>query len=65
VGGELVLGDIIQGVDGKPVTNAKDLLEQLDAKRVGDKVAVDVLRGRQQLQFTVQLADRKLGSGTE
>jgi S1-C subfamily serine protease len=63
--GELILGDIIQGVDGAPVTNAKDLLEQLDAKRVGDKVSVDVLRGRQRLQFSVELADRKLGSGTE
>jgi S1-C subfamily serine protease len=65
VNGELILGDIIQGVDGKAVVDAKDLLEQLDAKRVGDKVAVDVLRGRQRLQFTLQLADRKLGSGTE
>lgn len=63
--GELILGDIIQGVDGSPVANAKDLLEQLDAKRVGDKVVVDVLRGRQRLQVTAELADRKLGSGTE
>lgn len=63
--GELILGDIIQGVDGAPVTNAKDLLEQLDAKRVGDKVSVDVLRGQQRLTFSVELADRKLGSGTE
>lgn len=54
-----------QGVDGQPVANAKDLLEQLDAKRVGDKVSVEVLRGRQRLQFTLQLADRKLGAGTE
>eukprot|EP00882_Tetradesmus_deserticola_P005898 GHRQ01006212.1.p1 GENE.GHRQ01006212.1~~GHRQ01006212.1.p1 ORF type:complete len:169 (+),score=64.72 GHRQ01006212.1:745-1251(+) len=64
--GELVLGDIIQSVDGSPVSSARDLLEQLDAKRVGDKVVVEVLRGgRQRLSFSLQLADRVLGSGTE
>lgn len=64
--GDLVLGDIIQSVDGNPVSSARDLLEQLDAKRVGDKVVVDVLRGgRQRLSFSLQLADRVLGSGTE
>jgi S1-C subfamily serine protease len=64
--GDLILGDIIQGVDGKAVDSARDLLEQLDAKRVGDKVVVDVLRGgRQRLSFGLQLADRVLGSGTE
>jgi S1-C subfamily serine protease len=61
-----VLGDIIQGIDGSAVSSARDLLEQLDAKRVGDTVVVDVLRGgRQQLSFSLQLADRVLGSGTE
>jgi S1-C subfamily serine protease len=59
------LGDIIQGLDGSAVSSVKDLLEQLDAKKVGDKVVVDVLRGKQQLQLSVQLADRQLGSGTE
>jgi hypothetical protein len=64
--GDLILGDIIQGVDGNTVSSARDLLEQLDAKRVGDKVVVDVLRGgRQRLCFSLQLADRVLGSGTE
>lgn len=63
--GDLLLGDIIQGLDGSAVSSVKDLLEQLDAKKVGDKVVVDVLRGKQQLQLSVQLADRQLGSGTE
>jgi hypothetical protein len=64
--GDLILGDIIQGVDGNAVSSARDLLEQLDAKRVGDEVVVDVLRGgRQRLSFSLQLADRVLGSGTE
>lgn len=64
--GDLVLGDIIQGIDGQAVTGVRDLLEQLDSRKVGDKVVVDVLRGgRQKLSFTMQLADRVLGSGTE
>ncbi|WIA10403.1 hypothetical protein OEZ85_010595 [Tetradesmus obliquus] len=64
--GDLILGDIITSVDGAPVASARDLLEQLDAKRVGDKVVVDVLRGgRQRLSFSLLLADRVLGSGTE
>lgn len=65
MGGDLILGDIIKGIDGSPVESVGDLLEKLDAKRVGDTVVVDVLRGRQPLKFSVQLADRKLGSGTE
>lgn len=63
--GELILGDIIQGLDGSAVQNPKDLLEALDSKRVGDKVVIDVMRGGQRLQITAQLAERKLGMGTE
>jgi len=63
--GELILGDIIQGLDGSPVKSVSDLLTQLDAKRVGDKVVVDVLRGKQHLQFSVELAERRMGAGTE
>lgn len=63
--GELILGDIIQALDGSPVKSPKDLLEALDSKRVGDKVVVDLMRGGQRLQVTVQLAERKLGMGTE
>lgn len=63
--GELILGDIIQGLDGSPVKNVSDLLTQLDAKRVGDKVVVDVLRGKQHLQLSVELAERRMGAGTE
>lgn len=43
-----------------------DLLQLLDSKQVGDRVVIEVLRGgRQTLTFTVTLADRVLGSGTE
>lgn len=63
--GELVLGDIIQGLDGSPVGSPKDLLEQLDTKHVGDRVVVDVVRGGQRVQVTVQLAERRLGMSAE
>lgn len=63
--GELILGDIIQGVDGSPVRSPKDLLEALDTKRVGDKIVMDIVRGGTRVQVTAQLAERKLGMGTE
>ena len=40
--GAIVLGDIIVGVDGRPVTTYTDLLDALDTKKVGDTVQVGV-----------------------
>lgn len=62
----LPAGDIIKSIDGQPVKGVSDLLQLLDSKHVGDRVVVEVLRGgRQTLSYTVTLADRVLGSGTE
>ncbi|KXZ43319.1 hypothetical protein GPECTOR_94g641 [Gonium pectorale] len=44
--GSLVLGDIITGLDGRPVKNYSDLVGILDEKRVGDTVKVDILRSQ-------------------
>lgn len=64
--GELVLGDIIKAIDGQPVASAGDLLGALDSRRVGDKVVVEVARGKDaRLRFSVVLAERRLGAGTE
>ncbi len=43
-GGDLVLGDIIQAVDGKKISDLDDLLDILESHQKGDKVVVDVLR---------------------
>jgi putative serine protease PepD len=60
-----VIGDIITAIDGQPVEGVSDLLQQLDSRRVGDKVLVTVKRGNQSKEFALTLAERMLGSGTE
>jgi S1-C subfamily serine protease len=48
------------------VTDLRQLLEVLDAKHVGDSVAVEVQRGvAQRLTFKVTLADRAPGRAPE
>jgi S1-C subfamily serine protease len=42
--GELVLGDVITGVDDQPVKRTGDLFNILDGKKVGDKVRIQVRR---------------------
>jgi S1-C subfamily serine protease len=54
--GEIVLGDIIVGVDGKKVKGPTDLFRALDAKQVGDVVTVTVERGNKKLDLKVQLS---------
>jgi S1-C subfamily serine protease len=53
--GDLLLGDVIIGVDDKTVENEKDLFKALDDKNVGDKVKVKVRRGSQTLDLGVTL----------
>ncbi len=54
-GGRLVLGDLIVGVDGKPVKDIDDLLTILESHKVGDKVSVDFLRGEERKTAEVKL----------
>ncbi len=42
-----VIGDVIIGIDDKPVTNYDDLYNELDAHKAGEKVNVKVLRDGQ------------------
>lgn len=56
--GTLVLGDVITGLAGKPVTSYPDLYAALDGRRVGDSVELDLLREAQPMTVTVILADR-------
>ncbi len=57
-----MLGDIIVGLDGKPVRSYTDLLNILDEKRVGDKVPVQLLRGGdRKVVVNVTLGERVLG----
>jgi S1-C subfamily serine protease len=55
-GGRIELGDIIVGVDGKPVETLDNLLDALEMHKVGDQVPIEILRGnsRQQMVVTLQ-----------
>ncbi|KAI7844815.1 hypothetical protein COHA_001694 [Chlorella ohadii] len=58
--GRLVLGDVIVGMNGRPVKKEADLFDILDGCKVGDTVNVEVLRrGGQRKVLSVQLAERQ------
>lgn len=56
--GRVVLGDVITGIDGKPIKLQRDLFEILDEKRPGDKISIDVLRDGSKQSFMVTLGGR-------
>ncbi|KAG2485859.1 hypothetical protein HYH03_015442 [Edaphochlamys debaryana] len=62
--GNLVLGDIITAIDGKPVKNYSDLVGVLDDKRVGDTVQVQILRSQTDNLFESGAARRMAVSVT-
>lgn len=55
-------GDLIESVDGRDVTSAKDVQTVLDQHKAGDEVTYAVLRDGQQLNVTIELKDGE-GSG--
>jgi len=54
--GRVELGDVIVSVDGKAVTTVDDLMDVMEHHKVGDRVAIEVVRvnRRQQLMVTLQ-----------
>lgn len=54
--GDLLLGDVIIGIDGEAVTSNDDLMEVLERHKPGDQVSVTTQRGEEVLQFKVRLA---------
>jgi serine protease Do/serine protease DegQ len=52
-------GDIVVSVDNRPVTNASDLRNRLGLARVGDKLALDVVRNGKRDQVTVRISERR------
>jgi S1-C subfamily serine protease len=59
-GRRVILGDVIQSVDGKPVTSVGDLLLALEERKAGDVVRVGILRDgrRQEVQVRLDPAPR-------
>jgi S1-C subfamily serine protease len=55
--GDLVIGDIIVGVDGDKVTNSDDLYRLLDKHQVGDTVRVEIVRNGRRIAVPVLLTE--------
>jgi S1-C subfamily serine protease len=53
--GDLVLGDVIQAVDGKPVARINALIALLEGRAVGDQVVLTIHRNGAQVQIPVRL----------
>jgi S1-C subfamily serine protease len=53
---ELVLGDVIVAIDGKPVTSASDLFDIFDGYRAGDTGTITYLRNGERQQTKAALA---------
>jgi S1-C subfamily serine protease len=55
-GGEIVRGDIITAVAGKPVASLDDILEVLETRQPGETVAVALLRAGKTVELKIRLA---------
>jgi S1-C subfamily serine protease len=53
----LLGGDVVTGIDGRPITGQMDLNLALNRKRPGDKVKVEYYRGGQKMEAQVTLND--------
>ncbi len=51
-------GDLIVGVDGKPISDPTDISNAIATKKPGDKVTIEFYRGRTKKSVTLTLADR-------
>ena len=53
--GQIQLGDILVAVSGKAVTTIDDLMDVMEAHKVGDQVTVEILRGNRREKVAVTL----------
>jgi len=53
--GDVIPGDIILALDGKPINSVAALLARLDDHRIGDKVTLHIWRGGRELDVDVVL----------
>jgi S1-C subfamily serine protease len=54
---EIILGDIIQAVNGEAVESYNDLRNEIDKFHIGDEVTLSILRGEERLQVTLRLEE--------
>uniref|UniRef100_A0A453C4V6 PDZ domain-containing protein n=1 Tax=Aegilops tauschii subsp. strangulata TaxID=200361 RepID=A0A453C4V6_AEGTS len=55
--GNIILGDVIVAVDGKPIKGKSDLLRVLDDYGVGDTVTLTIRRGAETIPIALSLED--------
>jgi serine protease Do len=53
----LKVGDVVTALDGRPIDNASTLTTELAQRKPGDKVRLTIVRGGQQRDVTVELAE--------
>ena len=53
--GNVILGDIIVGLDGKPVASLDDLLGLLEQRQPGETVSITILRGTEKIEQKITL----------
>lgn len=53
--GDIVLGDIIVTFDGKAIDSANDLFNALEARKIGDRVRLEVVRDNRRRTFSLKL----------
>ena len=51
-------GDIIIGLDGKKITTAEELTSTVQAREIGDRVTVDLIRKGEKLTFNITVEER-------
>jgi len=56
-GNDIVLGDIIEEVNGQPITSYDDLRNEFDKYRVGDEVTLGILRGKRHISLSINLEE--------
>jgi len=57
----LLIGDLLAGVDKKPVRDHRELLELLHSSEAGQKAEVELLRGGKPLRLALTLGERSAG----
>lgn len=55
-GNEIVLGDVIIGIDGNGVASYDDIRTELERYKVGDQVIINIIRDGRALELVVQLS---------
>lgn len=55
----LIVGDILVGITGQPLTSHEFLQSRLNSETVGKTISLEILRGGQHLDVTVTVGERK------